>query len=126
MAIFSATSLTKLMEFTSPSSDEIHTIGYLYESMLKEMRDAAGDSGVFYTPRAVIKFMVKVINPKLGETILDPARGTGGFLVEAFEYFKSQCKRTEDFRKLQEETLHGIEAKSLVSPLPDEPYVSRT
>ena len=81
--------------------------------MLKEMRDSAGDSGEFYTPRAVIKFMVKVINPQLGETILDPACGTGGFLVETFEHLKAQCKRTEDFRKLQEESLHGIEAKSL-------------
>lgn len=95
------------------SSDEIHTIGYLYESMLKEMRDTAGDSGEFYTPRPVIKFMVKVLNPQLGETILDPACGTGGFLVETFEHLKAQCKRTEDFRKLQEESLHGIEAKSL-------------
>jgi type I restriction enzyme M protein len=81
--------------------------------MLKEMRDAAGDSGEFYTPRPVIKFMVKVIDPQLGETILDPACGTGGFLAESFEHLKSQCKRTENFRKLQEETLYGIEAKSL-------------
>lgn len=95
------------------SSDEIHTIGYLYESMLKEMRDSAGDSGEFYTPRTVIKFMVTVINPQLGETLLDPACGTGGFLVETFEHLKGQCKRTEDFRKLQEESLTGIEAKSL-------------
>jgi type I restriction enzyme M protein len=95
------------------SSDEIHTIGYLYESMLKEMRDAAGDSGEFYTPRAVIKFMVRVIDPRLGDMILDPACGTGGFLVESFEHLKTQCKRTEDFRKLQEDSLLGIEAKSL-------------
>ena len=56
--------LNKVNGIHFTSSDEIHTIGYLYESMLKEMRDAAGDSGEFYTPRAVIKFMVKVINPK--------------------------------------------------------------
>lgn len=105
--------LNKINGIHFTSSDEIHTIGYLYESMLKEMRDSAGDSGEFYTPRPVIKFMVKVINPLLGETILDPACGTGGFLVESFEHLKAQCKRTEDFRKLQEETLYGIEAKSL-------------
>lgn len=105
--------LNKINGIHFTSSDEIHTIGYLYESMLKEMRDTAGDSGEFYTPRAVVKFMVKVINPKLGETALDPACGTGGFLVEAFEHLKTQCKRTEDFRKLQEESLYGIEAKSL-------------
>src|SRR4030043_566269 len=95
------------------SSEEIHTLSHLYESMLKEMRDSAGDSGEFYTPRPVIKFMVSVMKPKLGETFLDPACGTGGFLVETFEHLKSQCKRTEDFRKLQEESLYGIEAKSL-------------
>lgn len=105
--------LNKINRIHFTSSDEIHTIGYLYESMLKEMRDTAGDSGEFYTPRSVIKFMVKVIDPRLGETILDPACGTGGFLVETFEHLKSQCKRTEDFRKLQEESLYGIEAKSL-------------
>ena len=48
-------------------SEEIHTLGHLYESMLKEMRDAAGDSGEFYTPRAVVRFMVEVIDPRLGE-----------------------------------------------------------
>jgi len=105
--------LNKINAIHFTSSDEIHTIGYLYESMLKEMRDSAGDSGEFYTPRPVIKFMVKVINPLLGEIILDPACGTGGFLVESFEHLKVQCKRTEYFRKLQEESLYGIEAKSL-------------
>jgi type I restriction enzyme M protein len=95
------------------SQDEIHTLGLLYESLLREMRDAAGDSGEFYTPRPVIKFIVTVINPKLGETILDPAAGTGGFLVEAFEHLKKQCKKANDYRRLQRETLSGIEAKSL-------------
>ena len=68
------------------SSDEIHTLGHLYESMLREMRDAAGDSGEFYTPRPVVQFMVAVTDPRLGETVLDPACGTGGFLVEAFTH----------------------------------------
>jgi type I restriction enzyme M protein len=81
--------------------------------MLKEMRDAAGDSGEFYTPRAVVKFIVAVINPHLGETILDPAVGTGGFLVEAFEHLRKQCRRADDYAKLQRGTLFGIEPKSL-------------
>src|SRR5204862_141724 len=58
------------------SSKEIHTLCHLYESMLNEMRDAAGDSGEFYTPRPLIRFMVAVINPRLGQTVLDPACGT--------------------------------------------------
>jgi len=60
------------------SSDELHTLGALYESLLREMRDAAGDSGEFYTPRPVVRFMVRVTDPRLGETVLDPAAGTGG------------------------------------------------
>jgi type I restriction enzyme M protein len=95
------------------SSDEIHTLGHLYESMLKEMRDAAGDSGEFYTPRAVVRFMVAVTDPRLGETVLDPACGTGGFLVEAFEHLRAQCRRTEHHAILQTESLFGGEAKPL-------------
>jgi len=95
------------------SRDEIHTLGLLYESMLREMRDAAGDAGEFYTPRPVIKLIVSVIDPNIGETILDPAAGTGGFLVEAFQYLQKQCKKTEDFVRLQRGTLFGIEPKSL-------------
>jgi type I restriction enzyme M protein len=95
------------------ASGEIHTLGHLYESMLKEMRDAAGDSGEFYTPRAVVRFMVTVTDPRLGETLLDPACGTGGFLVEAFEHLRKQCKRAEHYAVLQSESLLGGEAKPL-------------
>jgi type I restriction enzyme M protein len=95
------------------STEEIHTLSHLYESMLKEMRDAAGDSGEFYTPRAVVKFMVAVTNPRLGETVLDPACGTGGFLVEAFSHLSKQAKTVQDRRVLQEESIFGGEAKSL-------------
>ena len=105
--------LNKINEIHFTSKDEIHTLGALYETMLREMRDAAGDSGEFYTPRAVVKFIVSVIDPKLGEMVLDPASGTGGFLVEAFEHLRKQCKKAEDFNKLQHGSLHGIEAKSL-------------
>ena len=54
------------------------------------MRDSAGDSGEFYTPRPVVRFMVEVTNPCLGETVLDPVCGTGGFLVEAYRHLESQ------------------------------------
>lgn len=95
------------------SSDEIHTLSHLYESMLREMRDAAGDSGEFYTPRPVVKFMVAVTNPRLGETVLDPACGTGGFLVESFDHLGKQCKTIEDRRLFQERSIFGQEAKPL-------------
>ncbi len=95
------------------SSKDIHVLGRFYETMLREMRDAAGDSGEFYTPRPVVKFIVDVINPRLGETILDPACGTGGFLVESFEHLRKQCKKAEDMTKLQKGTFRGIDAKPL-------------
>ena len=95
------------------SSDELHTLGALYESMLREMRDAAGDSGEFYTPRAVVRFMVEVTDPRLGETVLDPASGTGGFLVEAFNHLEKQVKTVADRKLLQTETIAGCEPKSL-------------
>jgi len=95
------------------SSDELNTLGTLYESMLKEMRDAAGDSGEFYTPRPVVKLMVQLTNPQLGEKVLDPASGTGGFLVEAFGHLSSQVKTVEDRRVLQSASLYGGEPKPL-------------
>src|SRR5437588_1893067 len=95
------------------SSDELHSLGVLYESMLREMRDAAGDSGEFYTPRAVVRFMVAVTDPRLGERVMDPASGTGGFLVEAYSHLSKQVKTVADRRVLQEKSLFGCEPKPL-------------
>lgn len=95
------------------AQDELFTLGHLYESMLREMRDAAGDSGEFYTPRPVVRFMVEALNPRLGETILDPACGTGGFLVETFNHMGKQVKTVEDRKMLQEQSIFGGEAKPL-------------
>lgn len=95
------------------SSNELHTLGALYESMLREMRDAAGDSGEFYTPRTVVRFMVEVTDPRLGETVLDPASGTGGFLVEAYNHLEKQVRTVADRKRLQNDTITGCEPKSL-------------
>ncbi|GAA6176419.1 class I SAM-dependent DNA methyltransferase [Sulfitobacter pacificus] len=95
------------------SSEEVHTLGRLYETLLREMRDAAGDSGEFYTPRPVVRFMVEVTDPKLGETILDPACGTGGFLTESYQHLERQADTVEKHRVLQEDSFFGGEAKSL-------------
>jgi type I restriction enzyme M protein len=95
------------------STEELHTLGALYESMLREMRDAAGDSGEFYTPRAVVRFMVSAVDPQLRETILDPATGTGGFLVEAFLHLSKQVRTVEEGRFLQTQSLLGCEPKPL-------------
>jgi len=105
--------LNKVNGIHFTSSEEIHTLSHLYESMLREMRDAAGDGGEFYTPRAVVRFMVQVTDPRLGETILDPACGTGGFLVEAYDHLAARIENTDQRAELQHGTLFGQEAKPL-------------
>jgi type I restriction enzyme M protein len=95
------------------SSEEMHTLGRLYETLLREMRDVAGDSGEFYTPRAVVRFMVERIDPQIGETVLDPACGTGGFLTESYAHMARQADSVEKQRQLQAGSLLGVEAKPL-------------
>jgi type I restriction enzyme M protein len=104
--------VNKVSEINFTSSDDIHTMAHLYESMLREMRDAAGDSGEFYTPRTVIRFMVQQVDPKLGEIVLDPACGTGGFLVESLEHLRPQVRTAQEGRDLQGD-LRGVEKKPL-------------
>ncbi len=105
--------INKVADIHFTSSEELHTLGSLYESMLREMRDAAGDSGEFYTPRPVVRFMVEVTDPQLGETVLDPASGTGGFLVESYNHLAKQVKTVGARRVLQARSLFGCEPKSL-------------
>jgi type I restriction enzyme M protein len=95
------------------AKEEVFTLGHMYETMLREMRDAAGQNGEFYTPRPVVRFMVEVTDPRLGETFLDPACGTGGFLAEVYQHLEKQCQTVEDRRTLQERSLFGGEAKPL-------------
>jgi type I restriction enzyme M protein len=71
-------------------------------------------SGEFYTPRPIIQFMVEFVNPKLGETVYDPACGSAGFLVEAYAHMlANQVERTSQFRKLRDATFYGQEKKPL-------------
>lgn len=93
--------------------EEVFTLGHFYETMLREMRDAAGKNGEFYTPRPVVKFMLEAVNPQLGETVLDPACGTGGFLVEAYQHLEKQCQTVAHRRTLQNKSILGGEAKPL-------------
>jgi type I restriction enzyme M protein len=105
--------INKVDEIHFASSEEIHILGNLYESMLKEMRDAAGDAGEFYTPRAVVRLMVELVDPRLGEVVLDPACGTAGFLVEAHRHLERQCRTVQDRETLQRRSLRGGEPKPL-------------
>ena len=88
-----------------PDPDGLQTASQLYEGMLAQLGSAAGDSGEFYTPRPVVRLMVAVTDPQPGETVLDPACGTGGFLVEAHRHLAAR-----GHTGLQ---LHGVEAKAL-------------
>ncbi|WP_329134645.1 type I restriction-modification system subunit M [Streptomyces sp. NBC_01476] len=98
------------VDFTQ--QDDVHTMALLYEGILREMRDAAGDSGEFYTPRPVIRFMTQQLFLELGEKILDPACGTGGFLVESLEELRPKAKTTKQISALYSD-IRGIEKKSL-------------
>lgn len=102
----------KLSTINFNVSDDVHTLSVFYETMLREMRDAAGDSGEFYTPRPVVRFIVDRLAPKLGETVLDPACGTGGFLVETYERLKQEARSPAAKAQL-ETSIAGIEKKSL-------------
>jgi type I restriction enzyme M protein len=93
------------------ASDDRHMFGDIYEKLLKDLQ-SAGNAGEFYTPRAVTQFIVEQINPRLGETILDPACGTGGFLVCAIEHLRKQAKTEVDEKTIQE-CFAGVEKKHL-------------
>lgn len=93
------------------NSTDRHLFNDIYEKILADLQ-SAGNAGEYYTPRAVTQFMVDMLNPQLGETILDPACGTGGFLTCAIEHLKQQAKTPEDKRTLQD-LLFGVEKKPL-------------
>ena len=90
---------------------ERHQFNDLYEKLLKDLQ-AAGNAGEFYTPRAVTQFMTDITNPQLGETVMDPATGTGGFLVCAIEQLRKQAQTPEQQALLQT-AVRGVEKKPL-------------
>ena len=93
-------------------AQERHLFGDMYEQLLRDLQ-AAGNAGEFYTPRAVTAFMVQMVNPRLGEKVMDPACGTGGFLTCSIEHIRGQdVKTVEDELQLQESIL-GIEKKPM-------------
>jgi len=103
--------LNKLNEIDFNIAKDRHAFGELYETILKELQ-SAGKSGEFYTPRAITQFITEIINPQLGEKVLDPACGTGGYLTCAIEHLKKQAKNIEE-RKSIEENIEGWEYKPL-------------
>jgi type I restriction enzyme M protein len=96
------------------SQTEKHELSHLYEAKIKNMGNAGRNGGEYYTPRPLIRAMIKVVNPKIGERIYDGAAGSAGFLCEAFEYMSAQPNlTTDDLKTLQTRTFYGKEKKSL-------------
>lgn len=103
--------INKLNEIDFDKTSDRHLFNDIYESILKDLQ-SAGNSGEYYTPRAVTQFMVDMVNPQLGEKVLDFACGTGGFLVCALEHLRKQVKNIDDEKILQRSIL-GVEKKPL-------------
>ena len=97
------------IDFTS--SKDRHLFNDIYETILKELQ-SAGSAGEFYTPRAVTQFIVDMVNPQLGEIVLDPACGTGGFLISSLENMKKEVDNVEELQILAK-NIRGIEKKPL-------------
>jgi type I restriction enzyme M protein len=99
------------------SEEELFELSKIYEDLLKGMGNDGGNSGEFYTPRSVIKAMVEVTDPQVGDTIADFALGSGGFLVEAYNYLTAAEKRkklsTKDWNTIQNKTFYGNEKTPL-------------
>lgn len=103
--------LNKLNEIDFNVAKDKQAFGELYETILKELQ-SAGKSGEFYTPRAVTEFITQMTNPQLGEKILDPASGTGGFLTAAIEHLKEQANSVEERQSIGRNVI-GWEYKPL-------------
>jgi len=101
----------KVNEINFNKKDDRHAFGDLYEKILKDLQNA-GNAGEFYTPRPLTKFVVEMVDPKLGDKILDPACGTGGFLTNALEYIRKEVNTAADEKKLHG-SIHGTELKPL-------------
>jgi type I restriction enzyme M protein len=106
--------INRIDELRFRTHAEKHEMSHLYEDKIKNMGNAGRNGGEYYTPRPLIRTIIKVVDPKIGETIYDAASGSAGFLCEAFDYLKNSKKlTTSDVATLQKKTFYGKEKKSL-------------
>ena len=106
--------IERVDELRFGTSAEKHELSHLYEAKIRNMGNAGRNGGEYYTPRPLIRAMIQVVDPKIGETIYDGACGSAGFLCEAYDYLKSKGKlSTKDAKTLQEKTFYGREKKGL-------------
>lgn len=131
--------LDKVQEISSENVDPTHifTLSQVYEGLLLKMGEKGNDGGQFFTPRQIIRAMVKVIDPKIGETVYDPGCGTGGFLAQSYEYMagknNEKIKSPEQLETLKTRTFYGREKDNLIYPIAlsnlvlhgiDEPHIA--
>jgi len=111
--------LDKIDSLSLENIDETHMfpISQVYEGLLQKMGEKNNDGGQFFTPREVIRVMVKVIDPEIGETVYDPCCGTGGFLAQAYHHMKEKAKTASDIEALKTRTFYGREKENLVYPI---------
>jgi len=104
--------INKLNEINFTHSDDLHTFGDVYEQILKDLQ-SAGNAGEFYTPRAITQFMVEMVDPKLHETVLDPACGTGGFLTHTVDHKADLYQEKAGDIEVLQSSVFGVEKKAL-------------
>jgi type I restriction enzyme M protein len=105
--------LNRIDELRFRTHAEKHEMSHLYEDKIKNMGNAGRNGGEYYTPRPLITTIVKVVDPKIGETVYDGACGSAGFLCEAFAYLNQKGLSTKETEILQKRTFYGKEKKSL-------------
>lgn len=114
--------LDKVHEITNEGIDPTHvfTLSQIYEGLLLKMGEKGSDAGQFFTPREVIRTMVRTVDPKIGETVYDPCCGTGGFLAQAYEHMKPKPKQkvsADAIERLKHESFWGREKENLIYPI---------
>jgi type I restriction enzyme M protein len=115
--------LDKVHEISAETVDPTHvfTISQVYEGLLLKMGEKGNDGGQFFTPREIIRAMVRVIDPKIGETVYDPGCGTGGFLAQSFEHMagqnNSKIKSPDQLETLKHRTFFGREKDNAIYPI---------
>ncbi len=104
--------INKINEVDFNRKNDLHLFGDIYEQILRDLQ-SAGNAGEFYTPRAVTQFMVEMVDPKLGEKVLDPACGTGGFLTNTIEHVRRKYVHSVEDEQILQSSIKGVEKKQL-------------
>lgn len=104
--------VNKVNEVDFNRKNDLHLFGDIYEQILRDLQ-SAGNAGEFYTPRAVTQFMVEMVDPKLGEKVLDPACGTGGFLTNTIEHVRKRYVHSIEDEQILQSSIKGVEKKQL-------------